>query len=232
MDGLDCGGTRGLVAKAFVHKDHVVVDRLRHSHNCKRQVSALCLFRDCQSSALAPIAADHEENVYLEFDETVYHAHWVLGPSGCTDVGAAEAVNIRHRVRREIDDAMTVFGIESFVTVGNAQDSAHSVPVMRLQDDGSNHIVEPGANPTARDDGADGGCGVEEDFSSWPRDFEARQPASIIEEVQDSLARMIDEDPIIVVVERVCDSGFPEKWLQWRFNAPFAQRANDKFVLI
>lgn len=232
MDGFDRSCARGLVAKAFVHEDHVIVDCLGYSNDCKWEISASCLFGDCQGSALAPIAADHKENVYFKFGEPLYHAHRVLGSSGCADVGPAESVNTRHRVRREVDDAVTVFGIQSLVAIRDAQDPAHTVTVVSLDDDRSNHIVQPGANPTARNNGANGGAGVEENFFPWPGDFEARQSAPGVDHLLHNLARVIDEDPVVVVVERVRDSGFPEKWLQWRFDAPFAQRPNNKLFLI
>ena len=79
---------------------------------------------------------------------------------------APKAMNVGDVAGSKIYEFMPIFRNQAFKAVGDAQCARNTVAIVGLHDDGANHVVEAGAQPSAGDDRTDGLLGFKENLSA------------------------------------------------------------------
>ena len=87
---------------------------------------------------------------------------------------------------------------EALQTETDAVNVFYAVTIKKFQDDGSNDVVDPGAQAPAGDDGASEFARVELDFAPGPRYLEGRRHFPFLKRITDGLIIDIDKHAFII----------------------------------
>ena len=124
-------------------------------------------------AAQRAVASDHEEKVDLHFLEQIDHLADFLRAARAAEDGAAEIMDLRYGLRLEQHRGVAVARDQALVAIAEAEDSGDRVAVVKLRDDATNDVVQPGAQAPASDDGRGGLRGIEEDLLARTGGLEA-----------------------------------------------------------
>mmetsp|Transcript_28702 Transcript_28702/g.73679 ORF Transcript_28702/g.73679 Transcript_28702/m.73679 type:complete len:270 (+) Transcript_28702:737-1546(+) len=160
--GLHLGGEQGplgllhggLVPEAAVNQQDVVVDRLGHPDDRHLEPALLHLVVDGARRGVAAVAAHHKHHVDAPQVQAVHHAGDLGGAAarGAQD-GAAAQLDAVHHAARQVERLGLVV-VQPHEAVADAQDLVlrHAV-VRKRKHDILHHVVQPGAQAAAGDDG-------------------------------------------------------------------------------
>jgi hypothetical protein len=191
-------GERRREAEALADVGDVVVDRLGHAHDADRQSARGDLAADVVSATHRAVAADDHQDVDAELDEAVDDRDGVLCAAGRSEDRPAALVDARDVLGGELDDVVPVGLDDACVAVLEADDVAHAVVGVQLEHDGADDVVQPRAQPAARDDPDLRGGRVEEDRAPWPAGLERRQLVEREAARRDQLDRVVVQDAVVL----------------------------------
>ena len=164
---------RGLKPERLVEIHDVVVDRLGNADDGFLESAPVDLVGEFRGALQRAVAADDEEHVDLHFLQPVHHRPDVLRAARAAEDRAAEVVDLRGGFGPKGHRRVAVDADEPFVAVAQAERFCDAVARVALGDDAADHVIEPGAESAAGDDGRGGPAGLEEDFFPRPRHLEA-----------------------------------------------------------
>ena len=147
------------------------------------------------------VAADEKEDADVDAVQGVHDLAGVLGAPGGGQDGAAEDVDVGHRLGGEVHQVVAVFGDEPLEAVAHPVDVPHLVEVVELQDDGPDDVVGAGAQAAAGDDGAVHLGGVEVDLGPGAGHFKGEGLLSRRQALQ-VVQGVVDQDLVRVLRQR------------------------------
>ena len=160
---------------------------------------------DGHSAALTAVAADDDENADLVLDEPIDDLVLVLAPAGGSEDGASwEPMSVTLR-------GVSIWGpwpyssINPLESVADPVDAGDPVAVVGLERDGTDDVVESGAEAAAGDDGDVGAVGVEVDLAARPGLFDEGDLAAGLDEVA-KVALSEFEYEVVVLFDEMGDA--------------------------
>ena len=163
---------RGLEAEGLVDEGDVVVDRLGDADHAERDSLPRGDVGDGAGALEGAVAADRDQQVHAELFEAPDHVGRALCAPTEPEDAPAGVVDVVHDARRERDGRQAALGDQPLVAEAEAEDVAHAVHMVQLEDERSNHAVDSGAEPSAGHDPCPGPGRVEEDLAPGTRPLE------------------------------------------------------------
>ena len=147
--GGSCEGS--LKPEAVIEIGDVVVYGLRDANNGKVVAARSSGVSNFLGAAQTAVAAHDEEYGDIEPHQCGDHLVRVLVAAGGSENGAATIVNVVNDLGRKCHRRVDTD--EAAVAIAEADDVDDAVVLRELEHKTADHIVEPGAQPTARDNG-------------------------------------------------------------------------------
>ncbi len=165
---LECGGE----AERAINVFDVVVDGFWNADYGDLESTAGNFFADGVGTALRAVAADAEQDVDALAVEEIDDCRGVLRAARAGERSAAELVDFGNVGVGDGDRREAGSGVETEISIADAQYVADAVVMGELEVDGADDIVEAGAETAAGDDGGGGVEGIEVNAFAWARLFE------------------------------------------------------------
>ena len=166
---------RAFEAKAAIDEMDVVVDGLRHADDRDLQAAPFYFRRELHRCADGAVAADHEQDVDGVGLEIVDHFAGILRAARRAEDGAALVMDVRHRLRGQLDRFMAEARNQAFVSITKAEDAFDAVTARELEHDAAHDVVDAGAEAAAGDDAAANRSRIEENLVARAGQFEGGQ---------------------------------------------------------
>ena len=159
----------------------VVVDRLGNTHHGETQSPADRLGGDGRRPTQCAVAADAEQHRHAVSHQRVDHHRGVLRTPRRGEDGSAVGVHVRNDVSGQLERRVLVRIGEPGEAVAVAEDAAHAVAVTQREGQRPEYVVEPGAQPAARDHRRRHVAGFEGEPAPGPGLLERGWRASVLE---------------------------------------------------
>lgn len=134
----------------LIQEQNIVINCLRHANHGHLDATLGALVANRVGPGVRTVAANDENHVDAVVDNRLDNLLDVSTPSPRSENRTTSVMNISNVLSIELHERIT--GKEAFKSVSNAADLLHSITNLERVHDRTNHIIDPGTEPTAGDD--------------------------------------------------------------------------------